>query len=130
MERSESLSEEQLALEASPSLRPVWVLAAHIISARAGWFHSMMGEAPDRSDFDEMYDWDMDDQPQRSGAELAHGLRETWAMIAGCLERWTPDDLDKVFTTGLKSSSRDSGLSGTSSSTTCITAASSSSRWA
>ncbi len=94
----ESLSEEQLRLEASPSLRPVWVLAAHIISARAGWFHSMMGEAPDRSDFDEMYDWDMDDQPQRSGAELAHGLRETWAMIADCLERWTPDDLDKVFT--------------------------------
>jgi hypothetical protein len=28
------LSEEQLALRAAPSLRPVWLLAAHIIGSR------------------------------------------------------------------------------------------------
>ena len=28
-----NLSDEQLALQAAPSLRPVWTLAAHIISA-------------------------------------------------------------------------------------------------
>jgi uncharacterized damage-inducible protein DinB len=94
-----NLSDEQLALQASPSLRPVWTLAAHIISARSGWFHIVMGEAPNRPDFDEMYDWDVDDQPQRSATELVHGLRETWAMIADCLARWTPDDLDRQFTT-------------------------------
>jgi uncharacterized damage-inducible protein DinB len=93
------LSDEQLALHASPSLRPVWTLAAHIISARAGWFHHVMGEAPNRTDFDAMHDWDVDDQPQRSAAELVHGLRETWEMIAECLARWTPDDLDQQFTT-------------------------------
>jgi len=94
-----NLSDEQLALQAAPSLRPVWTLAAHIISARAGWFHQMMGEAPDRSDFDEMHDWDLDDQPQRTAAELVDGLRESWEMIAECLARWTPDDLDQQFTT-------------------------------
>ncbi len=94
-----SLSEEQLALGASPTLRPVWTLAAHIISARVGWFQQVMGEVPDRADFKEMYDWDIDDQPQRSAAELVHGLQESWQMIADCLERWTPDDLDDKFTT-------------------------------
>ncbi len=92
------MSEEQLALRAAPSLRPVWTLAAHIISARVGWFHGLMGEAPDRSDFDEMYDWDLDDQPQRSAAELVHGLNDSWQMIADCLERCTSEDLDQVFT--------------------------------
>jgi len=60
-----------------------------------------MGEAPGRSDFDEMHDWDVDDQPQRTAAELVHGLRETWQMIAECLARWTPEDLDQQFTTRL-----------------------------
>ena len=94
-----SLSEEQLALQAAPSLRPVWTLAAHIISARVGWFQQVMGEAPDRSDFAEMYDWDIDDQPQRTAAELVHGLRESWELIANCLARWTEADLDQQFTT-------------------------------
>lgn len=94
-----SLTEEQLALSASPALRPVWTLAAHIISARAGWFREVMGEAPDRSDFEQMYDWDLDDQPQRSSKELVRGLRDSWQLIADCLARWTPDDLDETFTT-------------------------------
>lgn len=93
------LSTEQLALQAAPSLRPVWQLAAHIIGARIGWFHMTMAEALNRPDFDDMDTWDDEGRPARSGAELAHGLRETWDMIAGCLNTWTPDDLDRVFTT-------------------------------
>jgi uncharacterized damage-inducible protein DinB len=94
-----SLTDEQLALQAAPSLWPVWMLAAHIISARIGWFHQLMGEAPNQAHFSDMYDWDLDDQPQRTGTELADGLRETWAMIDDSLRRWTSEDLDEVFTT-------------------------------
>ena len=38
------LTPEQLALRAAPHQREVWVIAAHIITARVGWFHSIMGE--------------------------------------------------------------------------------------
>src|SRR5262249_35838600 len=38
------LTAEQLELQAAQSLRPVWLLAAHIISARAYWFHAVLGE--------------------------------------------------------------------------------------
>jgi hypothetical protein len=38
------LTEEQLALRAAPSLRPVWLLAAHIIGSRVSSFQDSMGE--------------------------------------------------------------------------------------
>ncbi len=94
-----SLSEEQLALGASPTLRPIWTLAAHILGARIGWFRDVMGEMTDHPEFEAMNHWDEEDQPQRTAAELVHGLKESWRMIADCLERWTPEDLDQQFTT-------------------------------
>ena len=94
-----ALSPEQLELRASPSLRPAWGLAAHIIGARVGWFHAIMGEAQNRPDLDDMDAWDQDGAPQRSAAELTEGLRRSWEMVSECLQRWTPDDLDQEFTT-------------------------------
>ncbi len=38
------LSAEQLALHASPGQRPIWLLAAHVIGTRIGWFQTWMGE--------------------------------------------------------------------------------------
>ena len=90
------LSPEQLALHASPGQRPLWLLVAHIIGTRIGWFQGLMGEGdPALAELDL---WDADGAPPRTAAELIHGLEVSWAMIDGCLNRWTPDMLDDAFT--------------------------------
>lgn len=90
------LTSEQLALRAAPALRPAWLLTAHIIGARVGWFHGLMGEgAPSLAAFDP---WDADDAPPRTATELVAGLDATWRMIQNCLDRWTPAMLDDPFT--------------------------------
>lgn len=90
------LTDAQLALRASPPLRPVWFLAAHIIGARVWWFHQLETLDPALMALGE---WDVDDAPPRTAAELAAGLEATWGMIAGCLDRWTPAMLDDPLTT-------------------------------
>lgn len=91
------LSAEQLALQAAPSLRPAGVLAAHIIAARVGWFHGVMGAGdPALAAFDPRDD---EGAPPRSAAELVDGLETTWQLIQACLDRWTPTMLDDPFTT-------------------------------
>lgn len=90
------LTDEHLALQATPGQRPLWLLAAHIVSARTTWFRRMGegGDAtltpPDR--------WDADDAAPRTAAELVVGLEQTWAMVAECLDRWSPAMLDDEFT--------------------------------
>jgi uncharacterized damage-inducible protein DinB len=91
------LSPEQLALQAAPTLRPVWLIAAHILGTRIGWFQNVMGEGdPALAGFDP---WDADGAPPRTAAELIEGLEATWRMVEDCLERWTPAMLDDRFTT-------------------------------
>jgi uncharacterized damage-inducible protein DinB len=91
------LAPEQLALQAAPSQRPVWLIATHILGTRIGWFQNVMGEGdPTLADFDP---WDADGAPPRTAAELVEGLEATWRMVEDCLERWTPAMLDDRFTT-------------------------------
>ncbi len=85
------LSAEQLALRAGPGLRSVGENAAHIIGCRVGWFTETMGEAAS-ADVTEVR-WN--DQP---AAELVRGLDLTWHMMTGCLNRWTPADMQQTFT--------------------------------
>ncbi len=90
------LSAEQLALKASSTLRPAWLIAAHIVGTRVGWFQGWMGEGdPELVAFDS---WDEDGAPPRTAAELVRGLEATWTMIQGCLDRWTPAMLDDPIT--------------------------------
>jgi uncharacterized damage-inducible protein DinB len=42
--------------------------------------------------------WDVPGAPPRSAAELVSGLEGTWQMIHTALARWTPANLDDVFT--------------------------------
>jgi uncharacterized damage-inducible protein DinB len=86
------LSDEQLALSAAPNLRPIWLLAAHIIAARVWWFHRVLGEGS--SDLAPLQAWDDDGQPPRNASELVSGLDATWRLIEDCLARWTPAELD------------------------------------
>ena len=90
------LTAEQLAIDASPGQRPIWLIAAHIIGTRIGWFQGWMGEGdPALAELDP---WDADGAPPRSAAELIRGLELTWAMIQECLDRWTPENLADQFT--------------------------------
>jgi len=90
-----SLTPEQLALRAASNLRPIGILAAHIIAARVVWFHAVMGEGP--ADLMPMRTWDDYDPIRQNAAELVAGLETTWSLIQHCLARWTAADLDQTF---------------------------------
>ena len=87
---------EQLALRATPGQQPLWFLGAHIISARSHWFRGWMGEGD--PSLDPLDRWDNDGASPRTAAELVEGLEVTWRVIAGCLDRWTVEDLAETFT--------------------------------
>ena len=89
------LSNEQLSLQPAPHMWPVGQLVQHIISVRAGWFS---GTLQDEDDAMTAYmEWGQRDSPDRSGAELARGLDETWAFIESRLQLWTADDCAQTF---------------------------------
>jgi uncharacterized damage-inducible protein DinB len=89
------LTEAQLALQPAPRMWPLGQIAQHIISARAGWFSGTLQDADDA--MNAYMNWGQRDSPDRSAAELARGLDETWAFIEARLQRWTPDDCAKTF---------------------------------
>ena len=88
------LSAEQLALRAAPNQRSLGVIAGHIISARVWCFHVNLGEGDPA--LAPLEHWDEVDPVRQTGAELASGLDATWRLIADCLARWTPADLDQT----------------------------------
>jgi uncharacterized damage-inducible protein DinB len=91
------LSPAQLTSRATPTLRPVWELAAHIVAARAVWFHLTLGEGdPALAPFAR---WDVAGASPRTAAELADGLAATWQLLGACLGRWTAAMLGDPFTT-------------------------------
>ncbi len=92
------LSSEQLALRVAPQLRSLGGNVAHIISGRVGNFHLVMGEGD--AELAPLEQWDLPGAPPRSAAELVGGLEATWQMIQMALVRWTPANLDDVFTEG------------------------------
>ena len=90
------LTAEQLSLRAASGLRSVGENAAHIIGCRAGWFTETMGEkaGPDVTDVA----WNDPEGPARSADALVRGLDSTWQMLADCLARWSPADMERTFT--------------------------------
>lgn len=91
------LSSDQLNLRVAPHLRSVGENVAHIISGRVSNF-LVMGEA--NAQIAPLEQWDVDDAPPRSAAELVSGLEATWQMIQNALMRWTPADLEDAFVDG------------------------------
>jgi len=90
------LSSEHLALRVAPHLRSIGENVAHIISGRVSNFHLLMGEGG--AELAPLEQWDLPGAPPRSAAELVSGLEATWQMIYTALVRWTPANLDDVFT--------------------------------
>jgi uncharacterized damage-inducible protein DinB len=91
------LTPDHLALRVAPGQRSIAEIAAHIISARAWWFHDTLGEGG--ADIEEYYPWDDENSPTLKAAQLEIGLEATWRLIAASLARWTPADLSATFTT-------------------------------
>src|SRR5215813_12636164 len=90
------LSSEQLALRVAPHLRSLGENVAHIISGRVSNFHLLMGEGG--AELAPLEQWDLPAAPPRSATELVRGLEATWQMIQTALVRWTPANLDDIFT--------------------------------
>ena len=89
------LTEAQLALQPAPQMWPLGQLAQHVISVRAGWFSGTLQDADDA--MKAYMEWGQRDSPDRSAAELARGLDETWAFIEARLRRWTPGECAMTF---------------------------------
>ena len=92
----EPLTAEQLALRAAPNLRSIGENAAHIVGCRAGWFTYVLGE-DGSADVKAIANWDELGAPAQSSAELVRGLDLTWQLMADCLARWSPTDMQQTF---------------------------------
>ena len=105
-----TLSPEELASKTAPHQWAVWQLAGHVAGSRAYWLHDVLGEGdqavrdlfrmttttvPDLPLDDA--GWEDDERRPRTSEELVDGLERTWAMVQGCLGRWSDDDLQEVF---------------------------------
>ena len=89
------LTNEQLLLQPAAHMWPLGQILQHIISVRAGWFS---GTLQDEDEAMKAYmEWGQPESPERSAAELARGLDETWAFIEARLRRWTPGDCAMTF---------------------------------
>ena len=89
------LTSEQIALRPAPHLRSISENCRHIIGARARWCHHMLGIGDET--FAAFGRWDDRDMPERTAAELASGLRESWHVLRDALARTTPADLDRTI---------------------------------
>ncbi|HEY7984264.1 MAG TPA: DinB family protein [Ktedonobacterales bacterium] len=89
------LTAEQLALRPAPHLRSVGENAAHIIGCRIGWFTQTMHE--DGGAHAQLFASWSDKRADASGAEFVRGLDASWDLMAGCLARWSDDDMRQIF---------------------------------
>ena len=95
------LTAEQLAIRAGPNHAPIWALAGHVAGVRVYWLCGVFGEpgaetTPFPDPFFEI-GWEDDEENPRRADELVFALESTWAVVAGCLARWTPAMLEEGF---------------------------------
>jgi len=95
-----SLAADQLALRAKPGLRSIGENALHIVGCRVFWFTEFLGE--DGGEAVKAYaSWNEAAltlaAPVPTAAELVQGLDATWQLMADCLARWSPADLQQTF---------------------------------
>jgi uncharacterized damage-inducible protein DinB len=104
------LQPEQLALRPAPHEWAIWQIASHMAGSRAFWFHDVLGEGEDalRDTFRVQSTtvpelpladagWEDDENHPRSAPDIVDAFERTWAVIDGCLRRWTVDDLEVGF---------------------------------
>jgi uncharacterized damage-inducible protein DinB len=96
------LSAEELQVRPAPDRWPIWATVGHTAGMRVYWlcgvFEEPGAETTPFSDPLSGIGWEDDLGTPRTAAELTQALETTWRIIAGCLERWTPDTLFEQFT--------------------------------
>ena len=96
-DRVAAMTDEQLAIRPAPELLPIWAAIGHTAAMRVYWLCAVVGEpgieATPFWDGTEAIDWADDLDHPRSADELAGALDSTFAIVEGCLDRWTIDML-------------------------------------
>ena len=103
------LDDDGLAARPAPDGWPIWATVAHTAGARVYWLCVVLGQpgletAPYISPSGE--GWEDDPDTPRSSDELVMALRTSWEVVAGCLERWNPEDLGDTAKRTFKGVSR------------------------
>lgn len=94
------MTDEQLAIRPSPDGWPIWATVGHTAGGRLYWLCEVMGiPGAETTPFepDSGVGWEDDLDRPRSAEELSNALDSTFALIDGCLDRWTLDMLDDRF---------------------------------
>jgi len=89
-----AMSAEQLAIRPSPQRFPIWATVGHTAGARVYWLCVVMGEPGiESTPFTDpaKEGWEDDLDHPRSAEELVTALETTFAIVDGCLDRWTPE---------------------------------------
>ncbi len=105
------LTLEQMQLRAAPGEWAIWQLASNMAGGRLYWLCRMLGE--DDGGLGEMFrvdhvtvpgldiqwaGWEDNEERPRTAEELVDAFEKTWAVIEGCLDRWSLEDLDVEVT--------------------------------
>jgi hypothetical protein len=90
------MTDEQLAIRPSPRLWPIWATVGHTAGTRVYWLCDVIGEpGAETTPFATGAEigWEDDLDHPRTADELVNALGTSFALIDGCLDRWTPDML-------------------------------------
>jgi uncharacterized damage-inducible protein DinB len=92
-----AMTDEQLAIRPAPDLLPIWAAVGHTAAMRVYWLCQVVGEHGAAStpfwDGSEAIDWADDLDHPRTADELAGAYDSSFAIVEGCLDRWTFDQL-------------------------------------
>jgi uncharacterized damage-inducible protein DinB len=74
---------------------PIWAVFGHTAGVRVFWLCDVFGEpGAELTPFEgETPGWEDDLSHPRTAEELAGAFQSTWAVVEGCLARWTPETL-------------------------------------
>lgn len=95
------MSMEQLQIRPAPDRWPIWATVGHTAGVRVYWLCGVFGEpGAETTPFPDAdgIGWEDDESHPRDAGELVHALETTWAIVEGCLDRWTPAMLGEAFT--------------------------------
>jgi hypothetical protein len=92
-----SLNDEHLASRPSPERWPLWATIGHLACQRVSGLCGLAGEpGAETTPFpNALYECPGDEylEPVMNARQLADALDSTFAIVEGCLDRWTFDDL-------------------------------------
>ena len=87
-----AMTAEHLAIRPSPDGWPIWATVGHTAGVRAYWLCEIAGEpGGDATPFavPSTDGWEDDLDHSRGAEQLVQALDSTFAVIEGCLDRWT-----------------------------------------